>query len=240
MSPLRIFIGYDAKEAVAYQVLTHSILRRATAPVTFCPIVRGHLGKIHTRERGPLDSTDFSITRFLVPWLSDYEGVSIFMDCDFLCLANIYTILAGTDQGKAVWVCKHDYVPKGARKFGQTQTSYRRKNWSSLMVFDNAKCASLTPEYVNEASGLDLHQFAWLQDEEIGTLPLEWNWLVGEYPPNSEAKMLHYTLGGPWFKDGDSGGDGYRWTREFHEMTGTQTPHELGLEPVAPSIMRRR
>jgi hypothetical protein len=45
---------------------------------------------------------------------------------------------------------------------------------------------------------LELHQFKWLDEGQIGVLPVEWNWLVGEYPANPKAKLLHYTLGGPW------------------------------------------
>jgi len=107
------------------------------------------------------------------------------------------------DETKAVLVCKHDYIPKEEVKFlGQTQTKYEKKNWSSVMLFNNQKCLSLTEDYVNSATGLQLHQFKWLESEDlIGSLPLEWNWLVGEYPTNKNAKNLHYTLGGPYFSD---------------------------------------
>jgi hypothetical protein len=76
------------------------------------------------------------------------------------------------------------------------------KNWSSVMLFNNARCKSLTSDYVNKASGLELHQFKWLQSEdEIGSLPLDWNWLVGEYPMKPDASMVHYTIGGPYFDE---------------------------------------
>jgi len=214
MEPLRVFIGYDPRESIAFHVLSHSILRRASAPVAIIPIVRDHLGKVFTRERGPLESTDFAISRFLVPYLSGYAGVSVFMDCDMLCLADIHELnpersgvydkatdrrISASESPAAVWVAKHDYVPKSAIKMdGQQQTAYPRKNWSSLIVFDNARCRALSPDYVNLATGLELHRFHWIRDEAIGALPLEWNWLIGEYPKNHDAKILHYTLGGPW------------------------------------------
>jgi hypothetical protein len=101
-----------------------------------------------------------------------------------------------------VLACKHDYVPKTERKFlDQVQTKYPRKNWSSVMLFNNARCRALTPEYVNTASGLDLHRFNWLNDEDIGDIPLEWNWLVGEYERKPDVKIVHYTLGGPYFDE---------------------------------------
>src|SRR5207245_4992508 len=106
------------------------------------------------------------------------------------------------DPANSVWVCTHDYTPKDNRKFlGQVQTAYPRKNWSSLMVFANGGCRMLSPEYVNNAQPLDLHRFNWTTDDYIGSLPLEWNWLVGEYDKNPDAKILHYTNGGPWFEE---------------------------------------
>lgn len=200
--PLQVFIGYDSKEPVAYHVLSHSILRQAKSPVSIQPLALDHLGGIYTRKRGPTESTEFSISRFLVPYLSDYEGYSIFMDCDMLVRTDLHELLDLVDGDKSVWVCPHDYTPKTDTKFlGQVQTKYPRKNWSSLMVFNNAWCQNLTPEYVNEAGGLELHRFHWVPNDEIGYLPLEWNWLVGEYDYNPNAKVVHYTLGGPWFPE---------------------------------------
>lgn len=199
---VRVFIGYDSREPIAYHVLAHSILSRATCPVAITPLTRLSLGNVYTRPPQPNESTEFSFTRFLVPWLSDYRGLSVFMDCDMLCrmdVASIYEIVKG-NPGKLVFACQHFYTPKTESKFlGQTQTAYPRKNWSSFMIFQNELCLSLTPEYVNTASAKDLHQFGWAPDGTIGALPLDLNWLVGEYPPRPEARILHYTLGGPWF-----------------------------------------
>ena len=200
---LQIFIGYDSKEAVAYHALAHSILRRSSVPVSITPLVRGQLQGLYWRERGPTESTEFSLTRFLVPALAGFQGWSIFMDCDMLCRADIAELarLVEAQKDKAVLVCKHDYVPRTQRKFlDQVQTRYPRKNWSSLVAFNNARCTVLTPDYVNSASGLDLHRFAWIDDAAIGELPLEWNWLVGEYEHNPAAKLVHFTIGGPYFE----------------------------------------
>lgn len=201
MKPLSIYIGFDEREAEAFAVLSHSILRRASQPVAIVPLTRRSLARIHPRERGPLESTDFAFTRFLVPYLSGYLGHSIFMDCDMLCLADIGDVFLPVlaDPWKAVYVCQHDYVPKQTTKFGgQIQTTYPRKNWSSFMVFDNARCQALMPFYVDTSTGLALHRFQWTTDDRIGALPLAWNHLVGEYDPNPDAKILHYTAGGPW------------------------------------------
>ena len=201
---LRVFIGYDPNEAVAYHTLAHSILRRSSIPVSIAPLMRSQLGGMYRRERGPTESTDFSMSRFLVPALSEFRGWSLFMDCDMLCRADIAQLVAHAERepDKAVLVCQHDYVPKTERKFlDQVQTKYPRKNWSSLMLMNNARCGALTPDYVNTATGLQLHRFQWLEDGAIGKLPLEWNWLVGEYEYKAEAKIVHFTLGGPYFDD---------------------------------------
>lgn len=202
-APFRVFIGYDRTEPVAYHVLAHSILTRTTMPVAITPLRRDALvNDGFDRARGPLESTDFSLSRFLVPHLSDYHGWSLFLDCDMLCQVDLSELIFEMlkQRDKAVLVCQHDYTPASAIKFhGQTQTAYPRKNWSSVIAFNNAQCGALTASYVNTATGLDLHRFTWIADEQIGSLPLEWNWLVGEYPANPEAKILHYTNGGPWF-----------------------------------------
>ena len=199
---LRIFIGYDPRESVAFHVLAHSLLRRSSVPLSVSPLVRSQLKTVYTRPRGPTESTEFSMTRFLVPALSGYQGWSIFMDCDMLCRADIAGLAAEIERqpDKAVLVCKHDYTPRTERKFlGHLQTKYTRKNWSSLMLFNNARCRSLTSDYVNTASGLELHRFAWIDDASIGELSLDWNWLVGEYEYNPNARIVHFTIGGPYF-----------------------------------------
>lgn len=198
---LRVFIGYDPRESVAYHVLSHSLLRQSSVPLSITPLVRSHL-KEYRRERGPTESTEFSMTRFLVPHLSGYAGWSLYMDCDMLCRTDIAALFEEADEEKSVLVCKHEYTPRSERKFlDQVQTKYARKNWSSLMLFNNARCRTLTPDYVNSASGLELHRFAWTDDAAIGALDLEWNWLVGEYPRNPAARIVHFTLGGPYFPE---------------------------------------
>ena len=198
---LNVYIGYDPREAVAFYTLAHSILERSSIPVSIAPLMRPQLANLYRRERGATESTDFSMTRFLVPALSGYRGWSLYLDCDMLCRTDIARLASLMDGEMAVQVCKHDYVPSTERKFlNQVQTRYPRKNWSSLMLFNNERCSALTPEYVNGAPGLDLHRFAWTEERLIGALPLEWNWLVGEYPYNREARIVHFTLGGPYFE----------------------------------------
>lgn len=222
--PYRIFIGYDSKEPIAYHVLSHSIFTRSSIPVVITPLVQPALrqAEIYTRERNPLESTEFSLTRFLTPFLCDYRGVAVFMDCDMLCLGDIAELIdiALANTGVAVSVCQHSYEPRTSTKFlGQQQTVYPRKNWSSLMVFDCSHFGSraLTPEYVNATSPLELHRLMWSR-EAIGAIPLDWNWLVGEYEPNPHAKMLHYTLGGPWFPEYAKCDHSTEWWEEHRKV----------------------
>lgn len=198
---IRVFIGYDPREAVAYSVLAHSIQARASQPVSIAPLMLAQLKGVLTRERHPLQSTDFSFSRFLTPYLSGYEGWSVFMDCDMLMLEDIAGLWRLCDERYAAMVVKHNHVPKETVKFlGEPQSKYEKKNWSSVILFNNAKCRALTPEYVNGASGLDLHQFKWLGDDDlIGGLPDRWNHLVGYNPARVDAALVHFTLGGPYF-----------------------------------------
>jgi lipopolysaccharide biosynthesis glycosyltransferase len=205
---LRIFIGYDKNETVAYHVLAHSILARSSIPVAITPLNRANMRGFFYRERGEYDSTDFSVSRFLVPFLCGYDGFAVFMDCDMLVrgdvaeLARYMTLMDSYNY--AVRVVKHEYEVKDTTKFlGQTQTAYKRKNWSSVMIFNNRLCQKLTLEYVNKAHGLDLHQFKWCEDHQIAGMPKEWNWLVGEdgYESTGDPKLIHYTKGTPCFPD---------------------------------------
>jgi lipopolysaccharide biosynthesis glycosyltransferase len=132
----------------------------------------------------------------------NYIGWAIFMDSDMVMLSDITKLWNLRNEKYALQVCKHDYTPNSKNKFlGNNQTIYAKKNWSSLMLMDCSKCKTLTPEYVNTRSGLELHQFKWLDKNLIGSIPLEWNWLVGEYPHKKEVHNIHFTEGGPYFKD---------------------------------------
>ncbi len=181
-------------------MLCQSILERSRHPVRFTPVNLASLKPIFEREATSQQSTEFSFSRFLTPYLSGYAGWSLFMDCDMLVRADIGELFTLADDRYAVMVCKHDYAPKDEVKFlSRTQSRYAKKNWSSVMLLNNARCRALTPAFVRNATGLDLHQFRWLADEgEIGGLPLEWNWLVGEYDFDPVARVAHFTRGGPY------------------------------------------
>jgi len=200
-SMINVFIGYDPRETVAYSVLAYSIQARASQPVSVTPLMLSQLKGVLIRERHSLQSTDFSFSRFLTPYLSGYTGWSVFMDCDMLMRDDVANLWRLRDDRYAVMVVKHDHVPRETVKFlGEPQSKYEKKNWSSVMLFNNARCRALTPEYVNQASGLELHQFKWLGGEDlIGALPGRWNHLVGYNPPRPDAALVHYTLGGPYF-----------------------------------------
>lgn len=203
MTPLRVFVGFDERETVAYHVLCQSLIERCSTPLAITPL-RSRTISEYKRPHTAGQATDFSFTRFLVPWLSDYTGVSLFLDCDMLLRADLVDLARHLDAqpDAAVLVCPHEYTPRNAVKFfGNKQKAYPRKNWTSVMLFRNDWCRMLTPEYVNTASAADLHGLAWLPPQRLGFLPLSWNWLVGEYDANPDAKLLHWTVGGPYFPE---------------------------------------
>lgn len=206
--PFRVYIGWDKREPIAYDVAKSSLLRKATVPVSVEPIKLENLIErgFYSRGADPLASTEFTYSRFLTPALAGYKGWALFCDCDFLWLGDIAGLLDYTrDASKAVFCVQHDYTPKETTKMdGAVQTAYPRKNWSSLMLFncDHPSVRALTPEVVNRESGAYLHRFQWAKDSEIGALPVEWNWLEGwnEKPKTGMPKAVHYTRGGPWFE----------------------------------------
>ncbi|TGL16969.1 glycosyltransferase [Leptospira yanagawae] len=200
---IRVFIGHDRRIPVCFSVMAHSINSRASRPVSITPVALSQLGHVFKREWHPLQSTEFSFTRFLVPWLCNYSGWAIFTDNDMIVRDDIAKLWDLRDDKYAVMVVKHDQLANDSVKFlNAPQTKYEKKNWTSVMLINTAKCKALTPDYVNTASGLELHQFKWLESESlIGNLPPEWGHLVGENQPNPNAKLVHYTLGGPYYNE---------------------------------------
>lgn len=199
---IRLFVGYDPREAVAYHTFCQSVLERASLPVAFTPLALNTLaGYQETHQDG---SNAFIYSRFLTPYLCGYDGWAVFADGDMVCRADIAELWALRDPKHAVQVVKHDYKTKASQKYlGNKNENYPRKNWSSVMLFncDHPKHRVLTPELLQRSTGKFLHRFEWLDDADIGELPREWNWLTTEYEDNYDAKLLHYTLGTPCFKD---------------------------------------
>ena len=205
----KVFVGYDPREDIAYQVCKHSIARR-NKEVLVRPLVQKQLREAgwYTRPIYPLSSTEFTFTRFLIPELCDYKGWALFMDCDMILLTDIQELFDQADEKYAVMCVHHDYTPReGFKMDGQKQSIYPRKNWSSVMLFN---CGHPSNKQINssvvnntEITGKYLHRFSWLQDSEIGQLSHEWNWLTDWYkePEDGKPKLLHYTEGGPWFEN---------------------------------------
>ena len=201
---INIFIGYDPREAIAYHVCTNSIIRRSSQPVALNPLALNALKGYD--EKHTDGSNHFIYSRFLVHHLMNYKGWAIFIDGDMIVRDDINELWEMRDDTKAVMVVKHDYQTKMAEKYlGAKNENYPRKNWSSMILWNCAHPANraVTPEMVNKETGQYLHRFSWLKDEEIGSVDHSWNWLVGWYkePKDGEPKVLHYTEGGPWFKE---------------------------------------
>ena len=223
MKTLKIFIGYDPKEPVAFHVLSHSLLERSSRPISIMPINLRNLKNLYSRQHDQRQSNEFSFSRFLVPYLCNYEGFAVYMDCDMLALGDISTVLKDIDENHAVSVVKHDYESKVKVKYlGNKQYSYPRKNWSSFIVWNCAHPSNnaVNPDFIGGADAATLHRFLWLKDEEIGELSVKWNWLVGEYDnPTEDIKVLHWTLGGPYFDDYSNTEFSDEWRKEFQSMT---------------------
>jgi lipopolysaccharide biosynthesis glycosyltransferase len=210
-----IWIGYDPREAEAFSVARESVRRQLNLPIPIRGVVLRTLQDQHLYNRpteqragrlwdvisdAPM-STEFAISRFLVPHLAGDRGWALFMDCDMLARTNLGRVIGLCDPTKAVMCVKHDHQPTNTAKMdGQIQTQYARKNWSSFMLFNLEHPANkaLTVDFVNSVPGRDLHRFCWLQDDQIGELTSSWNFLVGHTDPSISPDVVHFTEGGPW------------------------------------------
>ena len=199
---IKIVVGFDQRESVAYHTFCQSIIEYASIPVSFTPLA---INTLKGYEETHADkSNDFIYSRFLTPYLNQYQGWAIFADGDMLCQADIKELWDLRDESKALLVVKHEYETKAHQKYlGNINENYPRKNWSSVILWNckHPKQKILTPEFIASQTGKYLHRFSWLDDNDIGELPKEWNWLAIEYPENRQAKLIHYTLGTPCFKD---------------------------------------
>jgi len=202
MKPIPVFVGYDPREAIAYHVCANSIIRNASAPVAIIPVAL-NLFTDYKETHGD-NSNHFVYTRFLVPYLMDFKGRAIFIDGDMVVRGDIIELYESLKTAHDVAVVKHDYKTRMPVKYmGAPNEDYPRKNWSSVIVWD---CQSypnrrLTPDFVQKQPGSFLHRFSWIDDDRIQALPPEWNWLPDELGENTEAKLLHYTLGTPCFHE---------------------------------------
>jgi len=223
---MKVFVGYDTREDIAYQVCKHSIeSKQPEAKVR--PLKQQELRDAgwYTRGIDKLASTEFTFTRFLIPELCNFKGWALFMDCDMILKTDIKELFDQADDKYAVMCVQHDYSPSATTKMdGQAQTIYPRKNWSSVMLFNCGHKGNekLTQDLVNnpDVTGAYLHRFSWLKDKEVGELSPEWNWLVGHYsePKDGTPKLIHYTEGGPWFENYRNCEYHQDWKDELYDM----------------------
>lgn len=215
-----IAIGYDRNNRMPAYTMAESIMQTSSVPVSFTFLHRDML-KMFVRQRSIHDSTEFSISRFLVPYLFDYKGWTLFVDNDMIVQADIKELFDLIDDRYSIMCVKHNQVCNSDKKFlDNEQHQYKYKNWSSVMLFNNAKCRALTLDYVSNANGLDLHQFKWVDDHSlIGALPLEWNYLVeNDNQTLNTPKLIHYTNGGPYFSNTQNCEHGKTWYDIYNKI----------------------
>lgn len=214
---MKLFCGYDRRESVGFHTFVHSVIKRASIPVEFIPV------------SGLGGSNAFTLSRFLVPYLSSFTGRAIFMDAsDMLMLADVKELADLFDPACAVQVVKHpDYQSQHERKYIGTQmecdqTNYRRKNWTSVMLMncDHPAWMGVVPEVIKAATPIHWLTLSNLKDHEIGELDPSWNVLIDEGQDDTSAKVLHWTAGIPKFKHYQNARRSKDWFREMEEMNG--------------------
>jgi lipopolysaccharide biosynthesis glycosyltransferase len=208
-----IFIGYDPTEAIAYHTCVNSIIRYSSIPLAITPLALPHLKKLQGYNAHlAAGSNQFTYSRFFIPELMNYNGWAIYMDGDMIIKEDIANLWKLKDYKSAVMVVKHDYKTKSSIKYlGAKNEDYPRKNWSSVVLWN---CGHIKNKMLHTYKTIELHRFEWLNYDEIGSLPVEWNWLVDEYGPNDNAKLIHYTLGTPCFNECATGPMTDEWHKE--------------------------
>ena len=214
----KVFMGYDARDNLAIRVAMRSMLKRSrkvsikTTQLMDWKLRHAGLywrhylvdrdGQRHDGVDGKPFSTDFSFTRFLVPELCGHaDEWVLFCDPDVMfrsSVGELFEFAKDADPKTAVYCVKHNHAPPETSKMaGLMQTRYHRKNWSSVMLMNPARCSGLTKYVVNNWTGAHLHAMLWVEDDQIAELPEEWNWLCGHSSPDLDPKLVHYTMGTP-------------------------------------------
>jgi hypothetical protein len=238
MDSIRIYTGFDQREAVGWHVCLQSIIERTDSQVEIIPLTE-RLGK--KLGIGTDGTNSFTKIRFAVPYLCGYRGWALFIDCaDMLLMADVADLWSLKDRDFDVMVVKHEYSTKHPVKYlGQPNLDYPLKNWSSVMLMNcgNAPWRKITPEYIAKSTGQHLHRLEFLKPDRIGDLPIEWNHLISEYQPSSEAKLAHWTVGLPaWnrYKDTEHAD---KW-REAHRSMNHIEPWEDSYDDT-PKVSER-
>ena len=211
-----IYIGYDSSQPEAYAVCEASI-RKYNGSHTIKPLIRDKL-EVYNRPFQN-ESTEFAFTRFLVPYLSDYHGHALFCDADFMWKCDPQEIVYHANETHDVYCVQHpDFLVPSSKMNEKVNSSYPKKNWSSLMWFDNSRCKTLTPTYVNQAPAGALHEMKWATS--IGSLPAEFNAMVNYYQ-FKEPKAVHFTDGGPWHGINDNEEYSQEWNKLYATLQKT-------------------
>ena len=214
-----IVVGFDQKESVAYHTFVQSVIEKSTIPTRFMPLSIGSL--TNYKETHKDGSNDFIYSRFLVPYLMNFDGWAIYADGDMVCLEDIKKLWDLRDDKFAVQVVKHDYKTKIKTKYwGNKNEDYPRKNWSSLILWNcnHQSHKILTPEFIQKQTGSFLHRFSWIKDREIGEVAKEWNWLAMEYEEKNDINLIHYTIGTPCFEEYQNKSLSSYWKNSFLNM----------------------
>jgi lipopolysaccharide biosynthesis glycosyltransferase len=235
--PLRIYVGWDSREDIAFQVLKQSITENASVPVEIIPLKQKTLRKAgyYWRKVDKLASTEFTYTRYLIPELNEFKGWALFVDCDFIFEEDIKLLFDYIDDQYAIMCAQHDYIPTKSMKMdGKQQSVYPRKNWSSMMLIncEHPENQILTKDLINrqDLTGAYFHRFLWIKNEKtIGKISHEWNWLVNWYtsPADGTPKALHYTEGGPWFDDYEDVEYAANWYKYYKHINNSSIKKKL-------------
>ena len=217
LETLKIFIGFDEKEAVVFHTCVQSIIEKCKVPVSIHPL---NLQMFQNYKETHSDgSNNFIYSRFLVPYLNNFQGKALFLDGDMIVNDDLNNLFDQFDEKYAVQVIKHDYKTKFPVKYlGHKNEDYPKKNWSSVILFncEHKKNSILTPEFIDRSSGSYLHRFRWLNENDVGEIPGGWNHLVLEYEEKPKANILHYTVGAPCFEEFNQGAEADIWYKTYY------------------------
>jgi hypothetical protein len=231
---VKVFIGSGEASVIECRTAIHS-LRKHTKRELDIYVFNGTHNAVRLNDGEPFlapmslkvkyqNITEFSLYRYLVPELCDFQGRAIYIDSDTVCLSDIGELF-DTPIGDADFLAKYEAY-SGEKLWGL-----------SVMLIDCARCRFDLEKIVEEIeAGLyTMTDFSCMGPRflahhpyQIGRLDPDWNVFDRS---DQQTKLIHYTnlLAQPWKYPNHPHGE--LWFRYFNEAraAGYVTDEDIRL-----------
>jgi lipopolysaccharide biosynthesis glycosyltransferase len=193
-APVRVFIGSGEASLLERKTLIYSLRKNSKRPLEIW-VMNGTHNAIERNDAPPFlaplslemkyrNVTEFSLYRYLIPQMCDYQGRAIYLDSDMICLGDI---------GELFETPMDDVDFRAVKEYGNSMWA------TSVMLFNCGRCRFELETIFDEIdagrySYSDFSRFAghFLQQRPYAIAELDPVW--NEFDRfDSNTKLIHYT-----------------------------------------------